>query len=192
MEKICITLHGEEAYATQVKANRERVLQLAMEPAQARPPAELLIKEHAMAEAAYQKQKAEYDQTQARARWLRRFMRLTPIAETLCALLLVALASGWERWATCVLITVGWWMHKMEHYIPNELKALDQMPYPQRHEVIAAEPLPVLNAGHHIRNAPRHIRQARIMHRHQPGGHHIRVPSMENTLEPIGIHGEYI
>lgn len=160
MELACRLMYGEERYRQLFAENRERILGLALEPARTRPPLEVLQTEQAMAEAAHQKNVIDYETARARIRKLRWFMTLAPIVETLCALLIVAMASGWERWAVCILITAGWWTHKMEHHVPGMMADLESVPYPERGVRVEPDSFPSRFIGLSTRSRVRQERRS--------------------------------
>jgi len=141
LEFKCRMVYSEAVYKKRCDQNREAIVHAALEPAAQRPPKEVLEREYVDAQAHYQARMKEYDAAQKKLMWLRRGMAVVPIAETMCALSIVAMSSGWERWLVCLLITLGWWMHKMEHYVPEQINALNRLDHPERRPIVAAEPI---------------------------------------------------
>jgi hypothetical protein len=152
LEVRCRAVYTDVVYKKRCDQNREALVHVALEPAAHRPPKEVMEREYADAQAHYMARMKEYDQAQWKLMWLRRGLAVVPIAETLCALSIVAMASGWERWVVCLLITVGWWMHKMEHYLPEQLNALNRLDHPERRPIVAEEPIYGRRPNHRIRH----------------------------------------
>jgi|WetSurMetagenome_2_1015567.scaffolds.fasta_scaffold00112_57 hypothetical protein len=138
LEFKCRMLYSEAVYKKKLDENRELVVLAVLEPAAARPPASVLLREQELAQEAYQQQLTAYERAKLKLKRLRWAAYSTPVVVTLCALALVALSSGWQRWVTCVLITAGWWFHKLEHFLPKELEELRQVPYPERSRVFTS------------------------------------------------------
>lgn len=173
LEFQCRMVYSEAGYKKRFDENRELIVQVALEPAAQRPPIELLRREYDDAQLNHTTNVKDYEAAQKKIKHLRWAMTIAPIVETLCALLLVALSDGSSRWIICLLITAGWWVHKMEHYIPEQLDALRSIPYPQRRPVIDE----------------RRIEQGRTVRHHLQPMHRTRraMPSLElaeSDLEP--------
>lgn len=157
LDQLCNNVYGKAEYKRRCDENREQIVRMALEPAAQRPPMELLRREYEDAQANHDMNLKDYEAAQKKIYHLRWAQTIAPIVETLCALLLVALSDGGSRWIICLLITAGWWVHKMEHYLPAQLEALMSIPYPQRRPVMEDRST---RAAHLVQQPIRHHRQA--------------------------------